>query len=147
MKKYSKIFNEAFQSYFLIGLIIFITSCAGPRYKDSAFLQYVEKFENLYNISASNIAIFFDVMEETTGGICSGRGVIKINKELWFDITSDAKKEALIFHELGHCLLGRDHVDDLFDDGCPISLMHPILISEYCYEKHKEDLQYELIRN
>jgi hypothetical protein len=33
-------------------------------------------------------------------------------------------KEALIFHELGHCLLGRiDHKNDTFADGSPKSIM------------------------
>ena len=33
-------------------------------------------------------------------------------------------REALVFHELGHCLLGRLlHKDDLFNDGSPKSIM------------------------
>lgn len=43
----------------------------------------------------------------------------------WLSRTSNGK-EALIFHELGHCLLGRiDHKTDTFLDGSPKSLMHP----------------------
>ncbi len=32
-------------------------------------------------------------------------------------------KEALIFHELGHCLLGRRHFNDKFPNGDPKSIM------------------------
>jgi hypothetical protein len=35
----------------------------------------------------------------------------------------DQNKEALIFHELGHCLLNRGHKDDVFPSGAPKSLM------------------------
>jgi hypothetical protein len=43
----------------------------------------------------------------------------------WLSRTNNGK-EALIFHELGHCLLGRiEHKTDTYLDGTPKSLMHP----------------------
>ncbi|MES2795912.1 MAG: hypothetical protein V4683_08105 [Bacteroidota bacterium] len=47
------------------------------------------------------------------------------NSACW-QIATDNAKEALIFHELGHCLLGRiEHKTEKFSDGSPKSLMHP----------------------
>ncbi len=41
----------------------------------------------------------------------------------WGIATTNAK-EALIFHELGHCLLGRiEHTNETFTDGSPKSIM------------------------
>jgi hypothetical protein len=76
-----------------------------------------------------------------------------------------AKKEALILHELGHCVcnLGHVHFMGIYDtkskapersedrlnsgfleDGCPTSLMHPIVLNSECYTKHRAHYRYEL---
>lgn len=75
------------------------------------------------------------------------------------------KKEVLIFHELGHCTCGLDHNhftgnyrketgvpekkedrlnSGFLEDGCPTSIMHPILISRECYARHRDHYRYEL---
>ncbi len=46
------------------------------------------------------------------------------NSGLCWRAASNNAREALVFHELGHCLLGRiNHKDDLFKDGSPKSIM------------------------
>ena len=43
---------------------------------------------------------------------------------LFWSILDDLDKEKLVFHELGHCILSRDHLDDQrADDRCK-SIMH-----------------------
>lgn len=43
----------------------------------------------------------------------------------WQTATNNAR-EVLVFHELGHCLLGRiEHKSDIFPDGSPKSIMFP----------------------
>lgn len=37
---------------------------------------------------------------------------------------SDFEKEMVVFHELGHCVLNRDHIDDANPDGTCVSIMH-----------------------
>lgn len=39
--------------------------------------------------------------------------------------TSDNERECLIFHELGHCLLNRNHRTDRFPNKAYVSLMNP----------------------
>lgn len=39
--------------------------------------------------------------------------------------TNDEELEALIFHELGHCFLGRQHLSDVLPNGDPKSIMTP----------------------
>lgn len=46
-----------------------------------------------------------------------------IDIECW-DQASDADKEFIIFHELGHCFLDRGHLDGTGADGNCISIMH-----------------------
>lgn len=39
--------------------------------------------------------------------------------------TNDQELEVLIFHELGHCFLGRQHLSDTLPNGAPKSIMIP----------------------
>ena len=69
-------------------------------------------------------------------------------------------KKELVYHELGHCLLGKNHSEKTLSDGfvgtverfafnigwwtpkgylkdkCPASLMHPYMVGPYCFGKH-----------
>ncbi len=61
---------------------------------------------------------------QTRGNTQKQRTVqINTNEKCWQDQPSQ-NREALVFHELGHCLLGRiNHKNDLFADGSPKSIM------------------------
>jgi len=56
--------------------------------------------------------------------------IISINARLkcW---QNDVQLEALIFHELGHCILGRDHDTSLLPKGYPKTMMYPNDIALY----------------
>ncbi len=43
---------------------------------------------------------------------------------LFWSILSDLDKEKLVFHELGHCILKRSHLDTSTSDGRCTSIMH-----------------------
>jgi hypothetical protein len=43
----------------------------------------------------------------------------------YFQNASVEQKYALVIHELGHCTLGKDHVEGYRKNGCPKSIMHP----------------------
>ncbi len=49
--------------------------------------------------------------------------IIDIN---YWATASEEERETLIFHELGHCFLDRDHRDGLSTDGTCISIMHSV---------------------
>lgn len=38
---------------------------------------------------------------------------------------SDESREQLVFHEFGHCILGRSHTKDTLQNGAPASIMKP----------------------
>jgi len=85
---------------------------------------------------------------------------IDIDPTWWESNTSKLIREQLIFHELGHCVLNREHVyssynymimswidrflfklgvfktHKLLSDGCPISYMNPYVLSFYCIKFH-----------
>lgn len=49
-------------------------------------------------------------------------GNVTIDAEFW-SRSSDLFKEFIIFHELGHCYLNRDHREDAFSNGRCVSIM------------------------
>lgn len=89
---------------------------------------------------------------------------IDLDNAFW-NRSTDISRRSLVFHELTHCLCGRDHTygknvpypDSLvskilenidlkvfqasrggyFRDSCPLSIMHPIIISDECMAHHE----------
>ena len=49
--------------------------------------------------------------------------LIVINTLFW-EVLDELEKEKLVFHELGHCILNRPHLDEKRDDGHCRSIMH-----------------------
>lgn len=47
---------------------------------------------------------------------------VTVDNEFWAN-SSDLRKELVIFHELGHCYLLRNHNDDAHVDGTCVSIM------------------------
>lgn len=60
-------------------------------------------------------------------GVCSitpWSRTVTLDTEWWLDATPEGR-EALVFHELGHCVLDRMHDDTVDDMGRPVSVMYP----------------------
>lgn len=76
---------------------------------------YREEFEGDLQTSTNYIPIIFQELETGKAGICyqykgGGAIAITIDPEVWGNLTPAGRK-ILVFHELGHCVLGLDHVD------------------------------------
>ncbi len=81
-------------------------------------------------IGKNNLIVKYgDPGEATLCGSCnsidihSGKQKIVIINERNICYDNSPDKEALIYHELGHCLLGRPHLDFKFPNGDPVSIM------------------------
>ena len=145
---------------FLIGLLIGafqscgsipddtrFTCCRAPSVpSDQAFESYVKDFEWFSNMSTRHIPIYFADLQTGTAGICHYLkfgdmvtwGYIEVDKENWESMT-ELQKENLIFHELGHCVLGRGHTEWQIPNECPSSYMYKAVMSNYCLEKYYYD--------
>jgi hypothetical protein len=82
------------------------------------------------DIKYENLIMVFDSSSENLCGKCTkqpseGQRTIIIKKDFlcWKGVPNQ-NKEALVFHELGHCLLGRAHRDDLLPNKADASLMN-----------------------
>ena len=121
---------------------------------DAVFVKYIKKFNTEMNMS-TNISTTFGTMKEKYAGVChswtNGHREITINKKHW-DNYSDKQREQLIFHELGHCALNREHHNDdtitLNGTLCPDSIMRSKMFNyfeiAYCYNYDYEHYLQEL---
>lgn len=128
--------------------------------QDYRVAQYLTDFENTYPAytTACIPVIFKDathfapyVVAQCYTNVpyvvapCHTNGVIEVNQDRW-DSFSVERQRNMIWHELGHCLLRRPHLEGTYPDGCPISIMAAILIKDGCLAAHP-DLIDELARN
>ena len=49
--------------------------------------------------------------------------VVAIDEGYW-NTSDEMEREFIVFHELGHCVLGRDHLDSRNVNGTCVSIMH-----------------------
>ena len=84
-----------------------------------------------HQITINNLIIKYDLSSSTnycatSNVITSGNDVQKIisikSLNCW---QNDVQLETIIFHELGHCVLGREHDNTLMPKGDPKSIMIP----------------------
>jgi hypothetical protein len=109
-----------------------------------------------HEFTINNLIIEYDPeLAFPTCGTCNSysksnniQKVIKINPNC-STITYNEQIEALVFHELGHCVLGRQHNSDLLPNGDPKSIMTPRNVNLYApciYQIGKEDCNFTFKR-
>jgi hypothetical protein len=114
--------------------------------------QYVSRFvteaaAHGRNVVISDLILEFGSVDGAPGDANSGaRGVcniaygqtpvITLSRDAW-DRSSDAEREELVFHELGHCILGLTHVGGINADGIPASVMNPTEIHGAIYKQFR----------
>ena len=126
-------------SHHLIILTLLITACSEPsRFAgtDAAFTPYILEFE-----SRAKTITFFNVKfisDTSKAGSCDlDNKSIYINREFW-STACDEQRRAIIFHELGHCVLGRYHATEV------VSYMYPGTLFCSFYINNKDELLKEL---
>lgn len=135
-----------FSAVVLLGLV----GCGKPAYVDPTFQPFLDSFQaeakaRGIDVQTSDIRIVFweagptDV--EGLLGQCNeglmGTPRVQIVQELWLT-ANDVQKESLLFHELGHCLLSRDHLEG------PTLMATDVRSVEYKYHLHREEFLDEL---
>lgn len=125
-------------------------------YIDSDLRKYAYKFADdarthKTHILLNEITIVFGHTntKEDPGvvGTCASIGfypVITIDETYWA-FSDEYAREELMYHELGHCLLARDHCE-IKENGESVSLMEPEMIGSVLYKKNRENLVNELFK-
>lgn len=131
----------------ILAIILFLSSCAKPKIiVDPQLAVYVQRFEQALG-KKTRFSIQFGKLDEGLVGVCIDYGdnvEIKISDYHWPDL-DEAHREEVMFHELGHCELGRGHVNGIAN-GRPISVMYPMNFGDE-YAEHRDYYIKELIDN
>ena len=127
--------------YFFICIscgLLFLTSCKDSKEYNvnSSFTEYLQRFEtegltrgHTFDPQNNGLIIEFANLKDNNAGLTHYEKPIRIeiDKTYWNDISNsagaDAMKEDLIFHELGHGLLKRDHLNSTLPNGDWKSIM------------------------
>lgn len=139
---------------YLVVLFIFLTGCgieqaSDPRDIhgiDAAFTGYISQFESLYGNSIGDVPMQFGDLDANVVGECiywNTYREVKISSYYWQYLDNEGRY-SVIFHELGHCVLGRGHDTATMPlTGRPDSFMYPYvffysglvsLLSHYNFE-------------
>lgn len=124
------------------------------------FVSYIEEFESFSNvryIGGANFASTNSLSYYTKDAVAicfvyrNGDKEIKVDRGYWVFSDEDTR-EQLIFHELGHCALGRQHKNtnmivskDNEDFIMPQSIMFPVSFGGELYHLLKDYYINELI--
>jgi ATP-dependent Zn protease len=91
-----------------------------------------------------------DYLPVTTLAVCkynNTKSSIVINTYSWSSL-SEVEKEIVIYHELGHCVLGLKHDNTKVDHdwvlSSPLSIMYPYVLEQDWYLKNKKEYLDEL---
>ncbi len=129
---------------------------------DETFNAYIKKFEDHAKIKTGNVNYklndipinFGDTENERFVGVCftysDGKKEVIIKAD-WWNKVPPSSRESLIFHELGHCALDREHNEDMIVNGkgeeLRASIMHPSIVSAQAYSEYYDGYVHELFTN
>jgi hypothetical protein len=92
----------------------------------------------------------FSVEKGGTNGRCTrdgtGAALVEIDRLFW-QVTDEYRRENLLFHEFGHCILHREHLEAVDQFGAPISIMFPYTLSTGLYSSRRNYYISELFQN
>lgn len=119
-----------------------------PVYLDREFVDYFNKFQKDgrdYGVKVDSyrlITVFSNTYNVSRLAYCvPSLNLVVVSRSHWELMDSNTRK-ILLYHEWGHCILKRDHVEQLyhFPSYCPMSMMYPYIEPpKRCYNKVTED--------
>jgi hypothetical protein len=117
------------------------------------FKPYVDAFEAVSQVEGAPTQVedliikFGDLPNPRERGACEIVGdrtpTITISKTKWGKL-DEYERQQLLFHEMGHCVLGQEHRDAKDADGIAVSMMNPYAIDSYTYAEREEQYHHEL---
>jgi hypothetical protein len=142
--------------FFSTFILLFITACSDkktpnpPDVRDAELAYFTERYDLHYDGEyPKRLEVRFEAIDDCddSGSCVAGYCLTDYDaggqyREVAFDIAiwgelSDVRKEALVFHEYGHCVQDRGHTDEL-------SFMLPSLQTSDFYLEFREELYVEL---
>lgn len=101
------------------------------RYEVETFISEGEKRGVRVDLKGLRIILSCNLKNGWGGYYSHDEHVVYIDTLQPYYVSGGAYREVMLFHELGHGLLKREHINDLFISGDPKSIMHPTRIPNY----------------
>lgn len=109
------------------------------------FVPHVRAFEKLTGIKYQGSMVFVKepiteggVAKPEIAGQCEYHAKDIVISVTHWNLYGPAQREALIFHELGHCAAGLRHNPVVrLPSTCPDSIMYPKVVGEECYQNYR----------
>ena len=127
---------------FIMCIALLLGGCGFTRVaipNDPTFDSIKLQFYYDTGVNVDHIPIYFEDLDGFVIGTCyysAFRNYIEIDKNYWDEFNA-AEKEQIIYHELGHCALGRIGHTIGYTNWCPNSIMNTYAFSpweiENCY--------------
>lgn len=115
----------------LLTLVIGLSGCVDSPLIDSALYSRVQAFKVIYGVDVDYDVVFGETRKDYWSGQCMNKERLNplkkkviINEEYWKGASRE-EKHWVIHHELAHCSCGVGHFSKTFEDGTPVSIMHP----------------------
>ena len=149
--------------YLILLIPVVLLSCSKNPELEYGFVDeqlqiYLDRFQiegelrgRALDLSSSNIEAFIQpIFSNGVVGQCQHNedrpNQVIVDQQTWNE-SNEAEKEFLIFHELGHCILKRDHLDNANPDGSCISIMHSVVgVCRNEFESRRSDYLDELFK-
>jgi hypothetical protein len=126
---------------FILLALVMLSGC-GRNFVDPALAPYVQRFEAAGGLQIRYLNIHFGSLPSKEEGLCSHfpSPEVTIDSTAWQGL-SEVQREVVVFHELGHCILGRGHLAETLPGGFVASVMFPqvsIGIDQPYYQEHRQ---------
>lgn len=122
-----------------------------PVYHVEAGAEHIASFIQAANrqgvkIQANNLIVRLTALPTNMMGKCykSKRQNTITLSPLYWTVLSPLDQQQLMWHELGHCWLGRGHDNSTLPDGSPASIMNTYHFAQDLYWMHYEHYVNEL---
>lgn len=125
----------------------FFSAC-GRIEHDPAFIDHIKSFEDEIGIIVDVPIVFDPDIDDKYVAVCQtyfyDKKIIKVDPDYWENLSFYGKEE-VIYHELGHCQLNREHNSTLtipskLRYSIPNSIMYPYVFGEetfyFMYREH-----------
>lgn len=124
-------------NYFFIAVVCLVcTNCtkSDESFSNTELTVYFDLFEQEAAIRGFEIDLkamgitghFVNISEKHVAGRCKysdrNPAMVMVDKHFW-STSNEFQKEHVIFHELGHCILSRDHRNEALESGECVSIM------------------------
>jgi hypothetical protein len=160
-------FNLLLEIAIIIGVLVVVMGC-GRAGVDPAFDSYVQSFEADAKANGSRAQVTYGVefgdptqanCAESSGGCCevgfAGWSRRVVVKRAWWDKLDETARTSLLYHEFGHCSLGRKHNDKTVyygkgDQGetimMPVSIMYHAAPGGWAFTHYHDSYLEELFK-